>query len=343
MNSRNHFCLGAVGEWFYQSLAGINAASPGYKTVLIQPRPVGDLRWVNCSLQTPYGKVTSNWRLVEQGLQMQVTVPPNTSAEVRIPTFGKPATITEGGRPVAEAEGVTHNGSEGGFEVFGVGSGEYHFLATGVGLPPAHTYPIAPPPPNITELSDEFPGDAIDQAKWQVLDLGLESTAPSDIRASIADGKLAIGGATSVDYWAGKTLMSRGAFDVGRGEKLTVRVSRRALEARGTGARSSLWLWVDSSNYLMFSQDTEHGHWSYNLNGSRGPGVELLPDDDGGPHEMRLVHDGGSVRVFLDDRELTEMKVPWFEGIRVGLTGQARADGDWVEAVFDDLEARLEG
>ncbi len=343
MNSRNHFCLGAVGEWFYQSLAGINAASPGYKSILIQPRPVGDLSWVNCSLHSPYGEVTSNWSLTDEGLRMEVTVPANTSAEVHIPTFGKTATTTEGGRPATEVEGVTYRGNGGGFEVFGVGSGEYHFLATGVGLPPAHTYPIAPPPPKITKLADEFRGDAIDETKWQVMDLGLESTAPSDIEASVADGKLTIGGTTSIDYWTGKTLLSHGAFDIDHGESLTVRAIREALEARGTGARSSLWLWVDSSNYLMFSHDTEHGHWSYNLNGGTGPGMELLQDDDGGPHEMKLWHDGDSVHVFLDDRELADVKVPWFEGIRVGLTGQARADGDSVEAVFDDFEARLEG
>ena len=37
MNSFNHYSLGSVGEWLYQSVAGIRALEPGYERVLIAP------------------------------------------------------------------------------------------------------------------------------------------------------------------------------------------------------------------------------------------------------------------------------------------------------------------
>ena len=43
MNSFNHYAYGAIGEWMYRVMAGIETdeSAPGYKHVLIQPRPGG--------------------------------------------------------------------------------------------------------------------------------------------------------------------------------------------------------------------------------------------------------------------------------------------------------------
>jgi len=339
MNSRNHFCLGAVGEWFYESLAGIRAVDAGYQTFSVRPRPSGELTWVNCSLHSPYGQIVSNWKLADGDLTLDVTVPVNTSAVICVPTFGQDVQVSESGTPVAEAAGVTSQGMEDGCLVYGVGAGKYRFVAKSVGLPPAHRYPIPEPPPQIGELRDDFSTARIDEEKWQVLDMGLESSQPCGIEAKQEDGGLWVSGRTSVNYWSGKTLLSRGAFSVQPGGKLEVEVTRASLEAEGSGARSSLWMWVDASNYLMFSQDTEHGHWSYNLNGRKGPGEGLLDDEDGGSRVMALVHDGDSVHILLDGRELADVKVPWTDGIRVGLTGQARMEGDSVSVRFRGFRA----
>ena len=48
----------------------------------------------------------------------------------------------------------------------------------------------------------------------------------------------------------------------------------------------------------------------YNLNGQNGPGSSYSADDDGGSHVMALVHDGDSVHIMLDDKELADVKVP---------------------------------
>jgi len=90
MNSRNHFALGSVGEWFYAYLAGIrpSIADPGFKHSIIKPMPAGDLTWASAKLYTAYGPLACGWELSVDGLSMQVTVPANTRATIHIPLEG---------------------------------------------------------------------------------------------------------------------------------------------------------------------------------------------------------------------------------------------------------------
>ena len=347
MNSRNHFCLGAVGEWFYETLGGIASAQPGFAEARIQPRPAGDLKWVKCSVATAYGPVVSNWRREGSDLRMEVVIPANAKGRVLVPTLGKAGVkisegktlLVDGGRAVAPLAGARFEGMEGDFAAFAVGAGRYEFTAQGIGPVPPPVHPTPKAEPSLTQLSDDFAGDRVDAAKWDVVNLGLESDAASDITAKVLGGQLVFSGTTGTNYWAGKTLMSRGAFTVGRGERLSVEVERLPLTAKGTGTRSGLWLWVDSSNYFLFAQDTEKEEWSYNVDGGQGSGVRMLPATDTGKHVMRLVHDGATVRVLLDGKELAKVPVRWQEGIHVGLTGQARMAGDSVSFAFAGLKA----
>jgi hypothetical protein len=65
MNSFNHYAYGAIGEWMYRVMVGIeiDQAAPGYKHTLIQPQPGGGFTSVKASHQTMYGKVSSAWTL----------------------------------------------------------------------------------------------------------------------------------------------------------------------------------------------------------------------------------------------------------------------------------------
>ncbi len=347
MNSRNHFCLGSVGEWFFESLGGITPEQPGFAVSRICPRPAGDLKWVKSSIDTPYGAEISNWKLESGDLHLSVTIPPNTNAQVLIPTFSAAGVkITEGGttvcdsgQPASQTLGARFTGMEGDFAGFAVAAGHYEFVAHGVGAPAPPPYPLPKPPAKITELSDNFSAQAIDERKWEPLFMGLESDAPCDIQAGEQNGQLVITGETGVNYWTGRTLMSRGAFTINDGERLDVQVDRLLLKSEGSGARSSLWLWVDPSNYLMFSEDTEKHAWSYNLNGAKGSGRPLNAPSDLGKHTMRLIHDGTAVHLLLDGKELAKVPVSWREGVRIALTAQARQSGDSVEARFAALKA----
>jgi hypothetical protein len=86
-SSQNHFMLGQIVEWFYHDLAGIQCdpAGPGFKKIVIQPAVVGDLTWVKASHECPYGRIESDWQRDGNEVTLDVLVPANTTATVRVP------------------------------------------------------------------------------------------------------------------------------------------------------------------------------------------------------------------------------------------------------------------
>ncbi|MGE6353436.1 glycoside hydrolase family 78 protein [Flavobacterium sp. NPDC079362] len=86
-NSWNHFMLGQIEEWFYQSLAGIVAdpEKPGFKHFYIQPEIVGDMTFVKATYQSIYGIITSAWEKKDGKLILKIEIPVNTSATVKLP------------------------------------------------------------------------------------------------------------------------------------------------------------------------------------------------------------------------------------------------------------------
>ncbi|SEB06576.1 glycoside hydrolase family 78 protein [Pedobacter hartonius] len=85
MNSYNHYAYGAIGDWIYQNIAGIQAAEPGYKKILIKPLLGGKLTWAEASYDCPYGQIKSRWEIADQKLELNVTIPQNTTADVFVP------------------------------------------------------------------------------------------------------------------------------------------------------------------------------------------------------------------------------------------------------------------
>jgi alpha-L-rhamnosidase len=131
MNSFNHYAYGAIGDWMYRVMAGIDVdeAAPGYKRVLIQPRPGGGFTRVGAAHETPYGRVSSAWTHEGGRFALDVEVPPNTTASVRVPD-ATVAAVTESGRPLATGNGIAAFRQDGDAVVVAVGSGRYAFLAT---------------------------------------------------------------------------------------------------------------------------------------------------------------------------------------------------------------------
>jgi alpha-L-rhamnosidase len=124
MNSFNHYSFGAVGEYLYGTVGGISAASPGYKTIRIQPVPGAGLAWANTSYNSVRGLITTAWTNTGSLFTLDTIIPPNTTAQVFVPTTNV-AAITESGQPAASAPGVTYVGLSNSFAVFSVGSGHY--------------------------------------------------------------------------------------------------------------------------------------------------------------------------------------------------------------------------
>ncbi|NLX05481.1 MAG: family 78 glycoside hydrolase catalytic domain [Phycisphaerae bacterium] len=122
MNSFNHWAMGSVGEWVWRELAGIHPDEnePGYKHIVLRPRPCGDLRWVKARYESIRGPIGVEWRIGDGRFTLDIEVPANTTATVWVPA-GQDNTV--------EAEGAAFIRKEGDFAVFAVGSGQYHFQA----------------------------------------------------------------------------------------------------------------------------------------------------------------------------------------------------------------------
>lgn len=85
MNSLNHYAYGAVGQWLYETVAGLSEAAPGYGKLRIAPVPGGGLRSASAKLETPHGFAQSSWELSEGVYSLNVVIPPNTTGVVELP------------------------------------------------------------------------------------------------------------------------------------------------------------------------------------------------------------------------------------------------------------------
>jgi alpha-L-rhamnosidase len=127
MNSFNHYAYGAVGDWMFQKLGGLQIVEPGYKKSHIAPLVGGGgLSHAQCRIQTPYGPLASEWKLANGELTLAVTVPANTSAEVVIPAASTES-VREGNVAAVSAPGVKGAVFKDGEVTLLVGSGCYEF------------------------------------------------------------------------------------------------------------------------------------------------------------------------------------------------------------------------
>jgi len=87
MNSFNHYAYGAIGEWLYSYVAGINVdpRNPGYKHIILSPHVGGDLTNASADYNSMYGKIKSAWRIEGQDFVYIVSIPTNTTATVVLP------------------------------------------------------------------------------------------------------------------------------------------------------------------------------------------------------------------------------------------------------------------
>ena len=128
MNSFNHYSFGSIGRWLFGSVAGIDTEGPGYKRIIIKPRPGGGLDYAKASYKSINGKIVSDWKIKGDKFTLDVTIPANTTATVYVPA-GDIESVTEGGKPAAQANAVSLLRMEDDSAVFAVGSGHYRFVS----------------------------------------------------------------------------------------------------------------------------------------------------------------------------------------------------------------------
>ena len=128
MNSFNHYSLGSCGEYLFGYVGGIRPASPGYKRILIAPTPGNGLTWAKTSYDSINGRIATDWKLDGHRLALEVVIPANTTATLRVPARNR-ASLTEGGQPVDQVADLRVTGESPGVVELEAGAGTYRFAS----------------------------------------------------------------------------------------------------------------------------------------------------------------------------------------------------------------------
>lgn len=84
-NSMNHYAYGSIGDWMYRKIGGINQLEAAYHKFFVKPMFVRGIEEACTELETPYGKIVSEWSCRDKKIRVRVTVPANTSAVIYLP------------------------------------------------------------------------------------------------------------------------------------------------------------------------------------------------------------------------------------------------------------------
>ncbi|MBN2506642.1 MAG: hypothetical protein JXQ71_08105 [Verrucomicrobia bacterium] len=137
MNSFSHYAFGAVAEWMFRVLAGIDTNGPGFKRIILRPHPPAPdsnperppIHWVNAEYDSIQGRVVSRWKRTPGRFEFNAVIPPNTTATVFLPARAA-GDLRVNGRPLTLAEGVQFRRLEGRRAVLEAEPGEYQFAST---------------------------------------------------------------------------------------------------------------------------------------------------------------------------------------------------------------------
>lgn len=126
MNSFNHYSFGAVGEWMYQNILGIQLDSnyPGFTHFTLKPLPKGTLTWAKGSYHSISGNIKASWKKKDNQFEYSYTIPANTSATVYIPSKNMKSILINGEKlsEIYKEKELTHVD---GYTVFEANSGSF--------------------------------------------------------------------------------------------------------------------------------------------------------------------------------------------------------------------------
>jgi len=134
MNSFSHYAFGAVCEWMFRTLAGIDSDDPGFRHLVLQPSPPAPgsnpvntpIHWVKAHHDSINGRIVSNWKLENGVFTYDVTVPANTTASVFLPAAAI-EDVAESGRPVGRSDLIKNRPEKDHPVVLEIGAGSYSF------------------------------------------------------------------------------------------------------------------------------------------------------------------------------------------------------------------------
>ncbi|MCX8156692.1 MAG: glycoside hydrolase family 78 protein [Verrucomicrobiae bacterium] len=136
MNSFAHYAFGAVCEWMFATLAGVDTARDGFRQLVLKPHPPTPgsnpenppIAWVKVAYHSINGPVSVHWRRQPELFEYEVTLPANTTATLHLPA-NRLEGVLESGKPLNKARGVKVLGLENQRAVLELGSGSYRFTS----------------------------------------------------------------------------------------------------------------------------------------------------------------------------------------------------------------------
>ncbi|WP_309397658.1 family 78 glycoside hydrolase catalytic domain [Cerasicoccus maritimus] len=121
MNSYAHYAYGAVCEWLFSDMAGIDLLEPAFAKIRIRPRVGGGLTSAGATHECVRGVIRSDWQLDGDTFTLEVEIPGNATAEIHLPTTDA-SSVTKGDTAVPTTES-----DEPGYRMLTVGAGSYVF------------------------------------------------------------------------------------------------------------------------------------------------------------------------------------------------------------------------
>lgn len=108
MNSYNHYAYGAVAEWLYRYAAGIDEdpKDPGFHRILLQPQFDKRISEVDATYESPYGAITSHWKMDRKVTMWNVVIPANTTALLHFPARSN-SKLLEDGKNISQSPGLS--------------------------------------------------------------------------------------------------------------------------------------------------------------------------------------------------------------------------------------------
>ncbi|GGH68182.1 alpha-L-rhamnosidase [Filimonas zeae] len=131
MNSFNHYAYGAIGDWMYRVMVGLDTEDgegAGYKSIRIQPHIGGKFTHASAFYETPYGKLSCEWSVAGAQLILRAEIPANTTATIYVPLMGN-AVVMLDGQPLTASTDIQVVGKENEYMVVKAGSGKYEFTS----------------------------------------------------------------------------------------------------------------------------------------------------------------------------------------------------------------------
>ncbi|MDA1278004.1 MAG: hypothetical protein O2960_28750, partial [Verrucomicrobia bacterium] len=206
-------------------------------------------------------------------------------------------------------------------------------------------------------LTDDFPGATYDSSKWVLNSDPFDSgTATAESALTLENGQVKIDITAETANWAGAALFTSKSYSASATEPLTFEVDRSLLGfvlVTGTGAeqRAGVWVKDGSGNFIFFNEHLTHDGgnpgWGYNRAIGRADdnptgGDINIPAFDGGKfdnrmnHRVRLIVNGSTAKLILDDVLGVEIDFPFSTGLTFGVGAYVNAATDIVRGFFDN-------